>query len=146
MGRNRSASVSVRTMPRYTRFTVELPWPAPACFENKARGLHWAQKGEAVAVERQTAYLLTRQAMNLADYDADVECVYSVACVFFPPDRIRRDLQNCIHAMKAGIDGVAEAMGVDDYKFIEWSARWGHPGASKVVITIQETTNGTANN
>lgn len=36
---------------------------------------------------------------------------------FYPPDRRRRDEDNAIAAMKHGLDGVANAIGVDDSRF-----------------------------
>ena len=40
---------------------------------------------------------------------------------FAPPDKRRRDVQNCQAAFKAGIDAMAVVIGVDDSKFkIHW--------------------------
>ena len=36
---------------------------------------------------------------------------------FVPPDRRRRDLDNCIAAMKSGLDGLADVLGVDDNRW-----------------------------
>lgn len=36
---------------------------------------------------------------------------------FFPPDRVRRDDDNAISSFKAGRDGIAKAMKVDDSRF-----------------------------
>jgi crossover junction endodeoxyribonuclease RusA len=36
---------------------------------------------------------------------------------FVPPDRRRRDLDNLIASMKAGLDGLADALGVDDSRW-----------------------------
>jgi crossover junction endodeoxyribonuclease RusA len=40
-----------------------------------------------------------------------------VAFTFYPPSRRRMDLDNCISRMKAGIDGLADVLGVDDSKW-----------------------------
>ena len=37
---------------------------------------------------------------------------------FIPPDRRRRDDDNCIAAFKSGRDGVAQALGIDDSRFV----------------------------
>ena len=40
---------------------------------------------------------------------------------FAPPDKRRRDVQNCQAAFKAGIDAMAVVIGIDDSKFkIHW--------------------------
>lgn len=40
-----------------------------------------------------------------------------VHLVFVPPDRRNRDADNMLASMKAGLDGMADAMKVDDSKF-----------------------------
>jgi len=37
--------------------------------------------------------------------------------IFQPPDLRRRDLDNCLASIKAGLDGLADAWGVDDHNF-----------------------------
>lgn len=54
---------------------------------------------------------------------------------FCPPDARRRDLDNMLAAIKSGIDGIALAMGVDDFHFT-YTIRKGapdHPHGSIVV-------------
>lgn len=41
-----------------------------------------------------------------------------VHLTFCPPNKIRRDMDNMIAAMKAGLDGIAQAIGVDDHLWI----------------------------
>lgn len=36
---------------------------------------------------------------------------------FYKPDKRRRDLDNCLSAFKAGLDGISLATGIDDSKF-----------------------------
>jgi crossover junction endodeoxyribonuclease RusA len=36
---------------------------------------------------------------------------------FAPPSRRRHDVDNCVAATKAGLDGIADALGVDDSRF-----------------------------
>lgn len=37
-----------------------------------------------------------------------------VSLVFYPPDKRKRDWDNMLAACKSGLDGLADAMGVDD--------------------------------
>lgn len=37
--------------------------------------------------------------------------------MFYKPDKRRRDLDNCLSAFKAGLDGISLAVGIDDSKF-----------------------------
>lgn len=41
----------------------------------------------------------------------------AVHLTFYPPNKARRDLDNCLAAMKSGLDGLADAIGVDDSKW-----------------------------
>ena len=41
-----------------------------------------------------------------------------VHLTFVPPDRRLRDADNCIAAAKAGLDGLADALGVNDRRFV----------------------------
>jgi crossover junction endodeoxyribonuclease RusA len=41
----------------------------------------------------------------------------NVAITFCPPDKRRRDLDNIIASFKAGADGIADGLGIDDSLF-----------------------------
>jgi crossover junction endodeoxyribonuclease RusA len=62
---------------------------------------------------------------------------------FFPPDRRRRDIDGCIGALKAAIDGIAEALGIDDSRLaMKFPERFGEPvkrGLIRVTIEIPAT-------
>jgi crossover junction endodeoxyribonuclease RusA len=40
-----------------------------------------------------------------------------VDITFHPPDKRKRDLDNCLASFKAGLDGIADALGVNDCQF-----------------------------
>ncbi len=46
----------------------------------------------------------------------------SMRLVFVPPDRRARDVDNCVASLKAGLDGLADVLMVDDK---HW--HWSHP-------------------
>jgi Holliday junction resolvase RusA-like endonuclease len=50
---------------------------------------------------------------------------YRIIMRFCPPDNRRRDVSNLHAAMKAALDGIAEAMEVDDSTFIEHAQSMG---------------------
>jgi crossover junction endodeoxyribonuclease RusA len=41
----------------------------------------------------------------------------NVTLTFYPPDRRARDMDNMLSACKSGIDGLSDAIGVDDSKW-----------------------------
>ena len=110
---------------------IALPWPEKHLSPN-AR-CHWAVKASAVSSARKTSYLLVRSAMRRRQgWDA-----VSLRFEFCPPSRRRYDMDNLIAQHKAAQDGIADALGIDDSKFIV-SYRMGAPvksGAVHVTIT-----------
>jgi len=62
-----------------------------------------------------------------------------VDLVFFPPTRRRFDLDNALAAMKSGIDGLVDVLGVDDsqWSFSIAKAPAGEVGA-KVEVTVSD--------
>ena len=105
-------------------WTVELPWPPKKCNPN-ARG-HWAPRAKAKSDYRKACWALVRSAINRNGWDLQALQAHaeqggkgSVALFvdFFPPDRRHRDDDNCAAAFKAGRDGLADALGIDDRAF-----------------------------
>ena len=89
---------------------VRLPWPDKALHSN-AR-VHWAQKSKATASARQYARTMAKKAgVGILLGPAPV-----ILIEYWPPTR-RGDPQNVPAALKAHIDGIADAMGCDDKKF-----------------------------
>ena len=85
-----------------------LPWP-PKELSPNAR-LHWSKKSKAAKAYRAACYMLTKQAGVKVDWEGDVHAWMN----FYPPDKRHRDDDNMIAAFKAGRDGMAEALGIDD--------------------------------
>lgn len=90
------------------RITITLPWPDKPLHSNW-RG-HWAEKGRATKKARSAAHMMARNAGVSWWPNATILIEY------YPPTR-RGDPQNCPSAMKAYIDGIADALGCDDRKF-----------------------------
>jgi len=90
--------------------TLELPWP-PRQLSPNARN-HWATTAKA-----KKAYRARCRAIAIA---AGVRAVLAgknrleVALAFFPPDKRGRDWDNMLASMKSGLDGLADAAGLDD--------------------------------
>jgi crossover junction endodeoxyribonuclease RusA len=55
---------------------------------------------------------------------------------FCPPDKRRRDRDNLIASMKAATDGIADALGTDDSKFIVTYAMGSPVKGGSVEVTI----------
>ena len=88
--------------------TIELPWPDRRLHPN-AR-IHWRRKAEAAKTARADAHIACRAA-GIREIKA---ATLSLAIVFHPPNRIRRDVDGMLSAIKPGLDGIADVIGVDD--------------------------------
>ena len=90
---------------------VELPWPDRDLNPNSR--VHWTTKAKATKAARHEAgWALRRTFRNKPTWDRA-----RVSLTFCPPDERRRDLQNCICSAKALVDGIADAIGIDDAHF-----------------------------
>jgi crossover junction endodeoxyribonuclease RusA len=90
---------------------VNLPWPHKDLSPN-AR-IHWKAKHRRRHAYRHTcSWACVEQKVRRIDAES-----VSATILFYPPDARRRDVDNMLASVKAGIDAVAEAIGVDDSKW-----------------------------
>lgn len=92
---------------------VVLPWPARVLSPN-ARA-HWAVKRRAVQEARRFAHAEAFYKSQGARATPLGKIEYR--CSFYPPDRRARDEDNLVASMKSYLDGVADALRVNDAKF-----------------------------
>lgn len=86
-----------------------MPWPALRGLNPNHR-VHWAQKSAAKRSLRAAwAWEATKQGARKLDAGRLL-----VSLTFFPPDRRPRDLDNMLASCKAGLDGIADVLCVDD--------------------------------
>lgn len=111
---------------------IRLPWP-PRELSPNAR-VHWRTYRAEARVYRQAAWALAMEA-GAQGIRADA---LSLAITFQPPNRARRDLDNCLAAIKAGLDGIADACGVDDSRWSLALTRGEPVKGGAVVISVSE--------
>jgi len=99
---------------------VQLPWPEKVLSPNGRS--HWTRKAKATKNARHDAAWATRSVIRKPPGWTSAEVTYE----FCPPDMRRRDRDNLIASMKAATDGIADALGIDDSKFIT-TYRMGEP-------------------
>ena len=97
--------------------TFQVPWP-PSLLSPNARA-HWAVVYRIKARYRDACWAAVR-AQNVPELNANG--TYHLTLRFVPPDRRSYDRDNLIARMKAGIDGIADALLVDDKAFTELTA------------------------
>jgi crossover junction endodeoxyribonuclease RusA len=110
--------------------SVTLPWP-PVELSPNAR-VHWATKSRATKKYRNACCLLATAERLKAE-----EGELAMTVTFCPPDRRSYDDDNLIARFKAGRDGVADALGVDDRLFRPVYAQGEPVKGGAVVISIE---------
>lgn len=113
--------------------TFDLPWPAQALHPN-ARPGHWGPVARARRDQRQAAFYIARGSLPV-NFRAP-EGRIDVGIDFLPPDRRRRDVDGMLASLKSGLDGIADAMRVDDSRFRITFALTEPTKGGKVRITV----------
>lgn len=111
-----------------------LPWPDSRLNPNRSKGAHWAATSKARKDARLEAYVLARQASPVAPQFSGA---VALSLTFIQPDRRARDRDNLLAAMKPSLDGVADALGINDAQFepITLSREYGgKPGIVRITI------------
>ena len=111
------------------KMMVELPWP-PKELSPNAR-VHWAKRSKAAKRYREACHLLTKAEGLRIDWEGQVHAWID----FYPPDRRHRDDDNMVASFKAGRDGMADALGIDD-KRIRFRPFVRDEVGGKVVVTL----------
>jgi len=92
--------------------TAYFPWPSNNLSPNSRP--HWSKRAAAVKAYKTACGWTLAEAGIRGPIDADT---VHVAMTFFPPDRRHYDLDGLISRMKAGLDAISAAIGVDDRHF-----------------------------
>lgn len=99
---------------------VRLPFPAAELFPNRKNGKHWGATNRVKGQQHDAAYYATKAAGAFKATDGHIP----LSLLFLTPDKYHRDADNMLSASKALIDGMAQALGVDDSRFrpilVDW--------------------------
>jgi crossover junction endodeoxyribonuclease RusA len=88
---------------------IYLRFPPKALSPN-AR-LHWRAVARTKKIYRHECFIEAKRQGVLKMASSEK---VKVSLVFYPPDKRKRDWDNMLAACKSGLDGLADAMGVDD--------------------------------
>lgn len=94
---------------------ITLPWPDSTLFPNRKGGRHWATYQRAKANARMEGHLAAKQAIGRNTVLLTSRT--PVRVTFHAPDRRNRDWDGLAGSIKHHIDGIAQALGVDDSIF-----------------------------
>ena len=114
---------------------IELPWPDSALLPNRRNGKHWASLHGAKTTARTTGY-----ALALASIPKDwvkPEGRVPLKIFFYPPDKRRRDADGALSSLKHALDGISQAVGIDDSNFMPITIDFREPvKGGKVVVEL----------
>ena len=119
---------------------IELPWPDAKLNPNRSKGAHW---GSTVALRkkaRNDAMWLTKGAMLQSLMDAlpwaPPEGGCTLTITFIQPDKRHRDRDNLLAALKPALDGIADALEINDSQFDPVILRRGY-GAKPGCVLVE---------
>lgn len=93
---------------------IELDFPPAELFPNRSKGKHWTTTYTAKTNYRQLSGWSTKHQMK--DWKPTDKPI-RLTVTFVMPDKRLRDTDNCLAAAKAALDGMADALGVNDRQF-----------------------------
>lgn len=95
---------------------IVLPWPDKALSPNSR--VHWSQKAKAAKLARNTGHLAAMAAgYNLMTFD-EYEGKLHLWIDYYAKTRNYPDADNCLGATKNFLDGIADAIGINDRRFV----------------------------
>ena len=98
---------------------LTMPWPDPGLSPNTRS--HWRALARAKTAYRRACWATALSQLQPAARQFAAGGRLDLWLEFCPPDARRYDRDNLIARMKAGIDGIADALQIDDQVF-EWVA------------------------
>ena len=113
---------------------IVLPFP-PSSLSGHTNGA-WYNKNRVVATFRAESLHLTRNAKRAFDYKVPPQGDILISFLFIPPNNLS-DRTNFAGRLKPQIDGIAEALGVNDKRFLPsyHFAEPEKPGRVEVIIS-----------
>jgi len=117
---------------------IRLPFPAAALFPNRKNGTHWTKTKAVKDAQRLAGVICTKEAMQDRPATKKWPEFIPLSLVYMLPDKRKRDADNMLAASKALLDGMAEALGVDDSRFRPVLVDWipGQPKVGALVVAV----------
>ena len=117
---------------------VELDSPPSELFPNKAKGTHWGKLYKIRSDYREgSTWLAKHQIKGWQHRGGQIK----LTITFDMPDKRKRDADNCLAAAKGALDGLADALFVNDQLFqpiLIYRQEGKKPG--RLIVEIEELT------
>jgi crossover junction endodeoxyribonuclease RusA len=116
---------------------ITLPWPPKQLNPNFKRSNHWTKYRPQTKKYKADCFTICLEAkIKLPDDVMANAGKIPVRIEFYPPDKRLRDDDNMEGSFKAGRDGLALALGVDDNRFMVERHFYDSVKSGKVVVKI----------
>lgn len=112
---------------------IDLPFPAKALWPNGRA--HWGAKSTATAKHRAWAAIATREVMDRFGLGVGPAPIPVTIHVYPKPRGPEPDADNCVAAAKSSLDGIADALGINDRDFAAPKVVFG-PREGRFVIEV----------
>jgi crossover junction endodeoxyribonuclease RusA len=98
---------------------IVLSWPDAKLNPNQSKGRHWGGTTALRKKAKNDAFWLTRGAMLqwILECKQPLQGPQALTITFVQPDKRARDRDNLLAALKPSLDGVADALGINDSQF-----------------------------
>ena len=117
---------------------VELDFPPAELFPNRAKGTHWGKLYKLRSDYRETCtWLAKHQLKGWKHQGGNIQ----LTITFEMPDKRKRDTDNCLAAAKGALDGLADALFVNDQLFqpiMIYKVEGKKPG--RLIVELEEQT------
>ena len=97
------------------KMVVIVPWPH--CYLSPNSRINWQAKSQIARRHRFNAKFLTLEIVGCGNHAHPVDDYIEVQLIAHPRDKRKRDEDNIIASMKSSLDGIADALGVNDASF-----------------------------
>lgn len=118
-----------------TGINLVFPWPDRELSPNARK--NFRQKAKSVSISRQYARFLTLSGQPQLVFSPSARL--ETTLTFYPPDNRKRDIDNLLASMKSSLDGIFDALEMNDNCVRRTVLEWGDTIAGgRVTIEIQE--------
>jgi len=114
---------------------ITLPWPDKGLSPNARK--HRMRVAALRKRQRSECFVETRRQVGTPRLRPDAE--FLVLLTFCPSDRRARDRDNLGASMKSALDGVADALGVNDRQFVQIAYRMAKDVAREACVVVEIT-------
>ena len=121
---------------------ITLPWFDKVLNPNV--NSHWTKKAQAKKLARSNAAILATPYKTEFEH-ANEKTRFELKVTFYPPNARCHDLDNCFSSLKAGIDGICDALGINDRHILVVTLIKGSPDPlkqGKVLFCLTPLPNG----